>query len=312
MLTRHHLTTLVGTIVLLLSACVETDIVPDPPPTERPSLTLSAQQLSMLAGQQMSITATYRDGYQRVLSRAVRWASQNPAIATITSTGLVLGVAPGQVLVTATVDDTVSATALVNVGNSPSDIATVTISPSIPLPLAPNQLSSTTVTFAGTVLTPTSVLWQSSNASVASVTSSGLVTALSTGSTQVTSTVLGIASPSVLITVIADQRSATLIPSNIPGDMARGSATLRRNAAGELELQFSSNSGPALYVYLTRCANLNSSNISTCGFVDLGRLKQTSGAHTYAVPSSVALNDYTHVMVYCRAFFITFGAGQLQ
>src|SRR2546425_1126447 len=66
-------------------------------------VTVEPPTASVLAGQTVQLTATTRDADQKVLTeRVVTWASGNTAVATVSSAGLVTGVAVGQATITAT------------------------------------------------------------------------------------------------------------------------------------------------------------------------------------------------------------------
>src|SRR5713101_955695 len=73
------------------------------PPPPVASVTVAPPTASVLIGQTVQLTATTRDANQNVLTgRVVTWASSNTAVATVSSTGLVTGVAQGQATIMAT------------------------------------------------------------------------------------------------------------------------------------------------------------------------------------------------------------------
>ncbi|ESU28798.1 hypothetical protein FLJC2902T_13950 [Flavobacterium limnosediminis JC2902] len=104
------------------------------------------------------------------------WTSSNTAVATVNATGLVTGVSAGTVTITYTINGGCSATAVVTINALP----TISGTPS-------GCLASTTqLTGSGT---PAAVNpWTSSNPAVATVNASGLVSAVSTGTTTITYT----------------------------------------------------------------------------------------------------------------------------
>src|SRR6266480_1616330 len=68
-------------------------------------VTVEPPTASVLAGQTVQLTAITRDADQKVLTeRVVTWASGNTAVATVSSAGLVTGVAVGQATITATIE----------------------------------------------------------------------------------------------------------------------------------------------------------------------------------------------------------------
>ncbi len=48
------------------------------------------------------------------------------------------------------------------------------------------------------------------------------------------------------------------------------------------------------------------------GGVNLGELKSTSGAQTYAIPASVDPADFDYVIIYCQPFGVPFGTATLE
>jgi hypothetical protein len=77
-------------------------------------------EIALLEGDQATVSATAKEGSGReVLGRPVTWTVDDPEIATVTSTGLVEGRAPGSTLIHATVEN-VSGAASVTVMTGPS------------------------------------------------------------------------------------------------------------------------------------------------------------------------------------------------
>src|SRR5260370_1371949 len=89
--------------VLVFAACGGKDAAAPPPP--------------VAVGATVQLTATPKDAAGNVLTgRVVTWTTSNSAVATVSSTGLVTGVAPGgPVTITATSEGQ-SGTALIRVG----------------------------------------------------------------------------------------------------------------------------------------------------------------------------------------------------
>lgn len=105
-------------------------------------------------------------------------------------------------------------------------------------------------------------------------------------------------------TVIA---TAKIVEGTVPGDKANGDAMVY-NDNGVWKLfftNFSSNNGPDLRVYLA-------TNASAASFIDLGKLKSTSGNQTYDIPGNPDLKNYKFVIIWCKQFSIYFGGGQFN
>ncbi|MBX9856393.1 MAG: Ig-like domain-containing protein [Gemmatimonadaceae bacterium] len=118
------------------------------------------------------------------VSTAVTWSSSNPAVAVVSSSGLVTAQSMGTALITATsvADDSRRATATVTVAPAVRDVM---ISPAI-LTIAPQATEFLTATVLGDPGVPTGIIWRSANPSVASVAANGAVTGVSLGSTTIT------------------------------------------------------------------------------------------------------------------------------
>lgn len=82
------------------------------------TVTLSPSSVSIQSGASSQLTATARNAAGTTVSRSFTWTSSNPNVATVTSTGLVRGVAAGTATITATTD-----------GRSGTRVVTVTAPP---------------------------------------------------------------------------------------------------------------------------------------------------------------------------------------
>ena len=119
-----------------------------------------------------------------VPGRTVTWYTSDEGIATVSASGLVTAVALGEATITARVDQ-ITAGVLVNV--SPKPVASVTVDP----PAAALQVGQTVTIQAtaldgeGEPLAGRTITFLSDNATIASVSTAGVVTAIAPGQTQV-------------------------------------------------------------------------------------------------------------------------------
>jgi uncharacterized protein YjdB len=160
---------------------------------------------SVATGAFAQLAATPRDAAGNALAgRTVTWSSANEAVATVTSDGRVLGVAPGTATIRAT-SEGVTGTATVTV------TAVVRVSPAtVTLRDRGNgnrtaQLVATDQ--AGRVLPAAEVTWRSSDTGVATVDATGLVRGISSGSGTATATITATyrgVSATATVTVIRD------------------------------------------------------------------------------------------------------------
>src|SRR5437016_2476181 len=152
------------------------------------SVTVSPTTASVTVGGTTPLTATPKDSNGTPLSgRTVTWVSSNTAVATVSTSGLVTGVAAGSATITATSEGK-NGTSAITVTNVP--VATVTMTPAVAgiLVGATLPLTATPKDSNGTPLTGRTVTWVSSNTAVATVSTSGLVTGVAAGSATMTAT----------------------------------------------------------------------------------------------------------------------------
>src|SRR5216683_58126 len=141
---------------------------------------------STTVGQAVQLTATPRDSTGAPLSgRTVTWASSNPGVATVNVSGLVTGAAAGSATITAT-SETKSGTSAITITVVP--VASVAVSPASASVSAGQavQLAATPRDTNGITLSGRVVTWTTSNAAVATVNGTGLVTALAAGAAIIT------------------------------------------------------------------------------------------------------------------------------
>lgn len=180
------------------------------------SVTVSPATLTVTAGQSGQLAATPKDASGTALGgRVVTWASSNPAVATVSGSGLVTGVTPGAATVTATSEGQSGTAAVTVTAAAPAPVATVTVSPaSASLAAgAAQQFSAVLKDANGNVLTGRSVTWVTSNAAVATVSGTGLVSALVVGTATVTAASEG-QSGTATVTVTAVGGGTVLVQEN--------------------------------------------------------------------------------------------------
>jgi len=118
--------------------------------------------------------------------KKVTWSSDNTTIAAVSSSGLVTGIAQGSATITATTNDG-SQTATCNVSVNHISATGVSINAESTSMFA-GETQQLSITFTPSNATNQNVTWDSNNESVATVNSSGLVTAIGAGSATITVT----------------------------------------------------------------------------------------------------------------------------
>lgn len=156
------------------------------------TVSLSPSAVSLIIGTTAQLAATPKDLAGNIVTGGVvSWASNNVAIAAVSAAGLVTAMGAGSATITATSGGR-SGTAAVTV-LAPTTVASVTVTPASNALIvgATVQLTATPKDSVGNVITGRSVAWSSSNASVATVSATGLVSAIAAGSTSITATIGG-------------------------------------------------------------------------------------------------------------------------
>jgi hypothetical protein len=141
--------------------------------------------------QQMSATGTYDNSSTETITDSAGWSSSDVSIATVSSTGLVTGVASGSATISATLAG-VSGSTTVNI--TVANLASISITPATQSIVggATQQYTAVGILQNGNTADLTSsVTWTSSNTAAATIDSSGLASALSPTSNETTNITAG-------------------------------------------------------------------------------------------------------------------------
>ena len=172
------------------STIVRATSVADPTFNTTATVAVSAQRAvivtpsaaSIVAGQALPLAAAVQ--IDAGLSTAVSWRTSAAAVATVSATGVVTGVANGSAVITAvSVGDTLvrGSTAITVL---PSVRSVAVLPTTAALFLGATQQLTATIVVDGTL--SNALVWRSTNSSVASVNATGLVTGVAVGSTTIT------------------------------------------------------------------------------------------------------------------------------
>ena len=160
------------------------------------SITLSPASAQILptGTQQYTATGTFGDNSTRDVSSQVTWVSSATNIATISTAGLATAVALGTTNITAKSGSVISPASVLTVSNKTIVSISVT-APSQTLTVGMQQQYTATANYSdgsfGDITN--SVTWNSSDTSVATITTSGgLATAVATGSTTISAALGGV------------------------------------------------------------------------------------------------------------------------
>jgi uncharacterized protein YjdB len=146
----------------------------------------------------------------------IGWSSSNSGIASVSTNGLVQAIAVGTATITASVGG-VSGTSTIKVTSSAPSVATVAVSPATSQ-LYPGRIEQLTATLrdsAGHVVSGFTVTWSSSSNGVASVSSTGVVTANAPGSTSITASAGGQSGSATVSVVTPVAASISISPTSV-------------------------------------------------------------------------------------------------
>lgn len=204
---------------------------PQPPaPTPVASVVVTVAEASLTVGQTTQATATARaaDG-STLAGRTITWASSNSSVATVSSAGLVTSLAAGSTTISATSEGQSGSVAL-NV--APVPVATVTVALTASTLVEGQTTQGTALLRAanGSTLSERTVAWSTSNAAVASVSQSGLVTAVAAGTATITATSEGQSGTAALTVTVMPAATVTVTLASAAitvGQTSQGTAVVK-------------------------------------------------------------------------------------
>ena len=248
-----------GTAVIRASALGISDsavvtVVPQPVGT----VVIDQTNGAFLIGDQRQYSATIRNAANAILSgRTITWATTNPAVATVSSAGLVTAVGAGSTTLSAASGGKVAQLAL----TVRYPAASIVVSPASPrLPRGGTQALTAQVRNArDSVLTDRSVTWTSSAPTIATVSATGVVTGVANGTATLTASAEGITGTAT-VTVVEPVAAVQVTPAT---------ATLLVGATQQLSASARDAKGAALTGRLVTWSSSNPSvaTVSATGLV---------------------------------------------
>jgi hypothetical protein len=205
------------------------------PPVATVAVSLASSSLSLNQSTQASAVA--RDAGGHVLTgRTVAWSSLSPSTATVSIAGVVTAVSYGTADIRATVESQTGDATL----NAGATVATVTVS-LVSNALNVGQTTQATAVArdaAGAILTGRSVTWTALTPNLATISSSGLVSAVAAGPASVRATVDGTTADATLTVATPTATVAsvvvTLDHSTIPVGQPAQAQAVAKDAAGNV------------------------------------------------------------------------------
>ena len=187
------------------------------------AITPANPSIAASTSEQFIATGTYSDNSTQNLTSQVTWASSSPSVATVSTTaptkGLASAVSAGTTSISATLGSISGNTLLTVTSATPTVITVAPANPTLALGLS--QPFTATATFSdGSTQDVTGVAHWHSSSNAASITVSGLATAINLGTSTISATFGGISGSTLLTVNAANVSSIAIKPSN--GSIAQG------------------------------------------------------------------------------------------
>ena len=165
------------------------------------TITITPTTISIQVNGKTTFAATGLDASGTTVSNLTfTWASASTNVATIDTNGVVTGEAAGTSAITAASGGVTSSAATVTVTPSISSITVAPTSATIRVG-ATQAFTATALDSGGNAISGVTFNWGNSNGLLASINSSGVVTALAPGTVLITATSGGITSPAAMLTI---------------------------------------------------------------------------------------------------------------
>ena len=193
----------------------------------------SPVNLTVGTTQQFTVEGTYDDGSTIYLTSNLNWASSATDIATISDKGIATGLSLGTTNITVAVSGagvTSPAVSLIVVAPVLSSIAITPDSPdTLPVGFTLQFKATGTYSDNSTADITSTVTWASSSSNIVAISTTGLASAIATGSSNITASLSGVTSPAIILPVaVLSSIAATPVSS---ANITVGS-TLTFNALG--------------------------------------------------------------------------------
>ena len=184
----------------------------------------SPATIAAAATQQFAATATYSDGTTANVTTTATWTSATTTVATISASGLATAVASGSSTITAS-QSGVSGTAMLTVSASTATLTSIAVTPnSASIAVGATQQFTATGTYSdgSTKNLSSTATWTSGTPTVATISASGLATAVASGSTTITASLNGVNGKATLTVSAASQGVTSIAVTPNPGSIVVG------------------------------------------------------------------------------------------
>lgn len=304
--------------IALLFSCIGVDTVDDPLDLIRGNtiqfLNAENNAVALMLNDVYQVQAVYFDKYGLEQTVALTWTSSNEAIVQA-SNGKLTAIGSGIAMVVASFEEA-SLSLQVTVVLDEAAVATVVLDmpPTTTLSLGQSlQLHARVLNISGDILEERNVEWFAENASILSVSGSGLVQANANGIAEVHAKSEGVKSNSLIFSVgSANQRTGQFVPAG--GYQAKGSAVLKvidNELILELSSDFQTSFALGTFIYL---ANSTSGSQVKAGGFEVAQIT-TNGAKIFNITNlnaSITLTQYKYVIILCKPASVSFGYAEMK
>ena len=268
-----------------------------------------------------ALKATYYNIHSKTENTTLEWFSSNTAVLKITGDS-VEAIGVGEAFLYAKKNDIFSdSTGTIEVLNT--DIF-ISLRKKKILKETSTQVS---ILIKKATLKDKTILWNSSNESIATIDNTGKITGIKVGTSKITAEIDGIISNSITITV-TELKSKTAFFTTTTSYTTERTAILRETIDGKLELEFQEDAniqnGPSLYLLLANkteppyTLKTDGTSLAIDGIsvqLTANRLSEgidgKKGKKIYSIPANISIDDYKYVVFYCT-FGPVFGSAELK
>ena len=218
------------TLVALLGVVGCSESVTAPETLVPTYLEVVPTSLNLVPGETTNLSARVLDQFKNEMSGAeVLWESNNTTVATVTRAGVVTARATGRAEITAISGDirtgTIGQPSNIAVTVAPPSVASVRINLTLPSGglVVGNSVTATAVALSarGDTITGFTTTWTSSAPTVATVSASGVITAVSEGASTITATISGVSGTTTVTTRLVSVGSVVVSASSTPARVGR-------------------------------------------------------------------------------------------
>jgi putative cofactor-binding repeat protein len=199
-------------------------LIVSPPALVSIAVTPTNPSIAKGTTQQFTAIGTYTDSSTQNVTNTVTWSTSTPAVATIGATGLAQSLATGSTTIQAVSGGVTGNSATLTV--SVATLVSITVTPGNPSIAkgTTQQLAAIgTYTDGSTQNLTSTVTWNSSTLTVATINATGLVQSLITGSTTIQAATSGLTSNPVTLTVTAATLKSIAVTPNAASVLAGNS-----------------------------------------------------------------------------------------